>query len=346
MPTPTGQVRNSSRERSSNGNSKEDSVEATDSGQNNNQEEQETQEYNSSSEEESEYDEEEDEKKRMEYLEDMNCLEKYFSDLKEMLYHERMRDLELKQQSVFNETAPEYLEQLQELEKSLEQNHNAALTKRDHARQAVQLRYEEEERSARKQFSEDCKLVLLKTRAVIEERMRRLHEEKVLAELSADSTVRKRKVQEFPEPPKRRKPANISGPYVVYMLKDIDIHDDMEAIKQERAKFIVKQRYYKKQYSTSDTCEVSAHKELEPNRVLLDDGEICCNGQCFCLESSVLVERANNNEAFTCVIKAINSHEVTVVRTGGKKSLILVQDIERGFFTLKPPLTSFPNTGT
>jgi hypothetical protein len=102
MPTPTGQVRNSSRERSSNGNSKEDSVEATDSGQNNNQEEQETQEYNSSSEEESEYDEEEDEKKRMEYLEDMNCLEKYFSDLKEMLYHERMRDLELKQQSVFN----------------------------------------------------------------------------------------------------------------------------------------------------------------------------------------------------------------------------------------------------
>jgi glutamine synthetase adenylyltransferase len=126
MPTPTGQVRNSSRERSSNGNSKEDSVEATDSGQNNNQEEQETQEYNSSSEEESEYDEEEDEKKRMEYLEDMNCLEKYFSDLKEMLYHERMRDLELKQQSVFNETAPEYLEQLQELEKSLEQNHNAA----------------------------------------------------------------------------------------------------------------------------------------------------------------------------------------------------------------------------
>ena len=30
-------------------------------------------------------DEEEDEKRRMEYLEDMNCLEKYFSDLKEML---------------------------------------------------------------------------------------------------------------------------------------------------------------------------------------------------------------------------------------------------------------------
>ena len=56
MPTPGGQGRSTSREQSANGNSQEDSVEVTDSGQNNTQEEQEAQEYNSSSEEESECD--------------------------------------------------------------------------------------------------------------------------------------------------------------------------------------------------------------------------------------------------------------------------------------------------
>ena len=83
---------------------------------------------------------------------------------------------------------------------------------------------------------------------------------------TVDNIGRKRKILEFSEPPKRRKPANISDilmcvvfhltmlgcvidgvvqlncwsltlsprPYVVYMLKDIDIHDDIESMKQVR----------------------------------------------------------------------------------------------------------------
>ena len=43
---------------------------------------------------------------------------------------------------------------------------------------------------------------------------------------------RKKKNGSFFSPERRRKPVTISGPYVVYMLKDVDIIEDWTAIKK------------------------------------------------------------------------------------------------------------------
>ena len=108
--------------------------------------------------------------------------------------------------------------------------------------QTVQLRYKEEERTAESQFQEDCKLLMMERKIALEEKIRRMTEEKITAELAASWQInyqskphsfqppstypflfpppstdeswhlvgRKRRNLEFTEPEKKRKPATIS----------------------------------------------------------------------------------------------------------------------------------------
>jgi breast cancer metastasis-suppressor 1-like protein len=100
--------------------------------------------------------------------------------------------------------------------------------------QNIQNKYDEEVASAEQNFQELIQVTKRKMIATIQEKIRRLHEETIVAELTKENGSRKRKRNsEFLLPDKRKKPVTVNGPYVIYMLRDMDIMEDLYDIRRD-----------------------------------------------------------------------------------------------------------------
>ncbi|XP_075857759.1 breast cancer metastasis-suppressor 1 isoform X1 [Microcebus murinus] len=192
-----------------------------------------------SEEESSEMDDEDYERRRSECVSEMLDLEKQFSELKEKLFRERLSQLRLRLEEVGAERAPEYTEPLGGLQRSLKIRIQVAGIYKGFCLDVIRNKYECELQGA-KQHLESEKLLLYDTlQGELQERIQRLEEDRQSLDLSSewwDDKLHARgssKSWDSLPPSKRKKAPLVSGPYIVYMLQEIDILEDWTAIKKD-----------------------------------------------------------------------------------------------------------------
>lgn len=185
----------------------------------------------------SEIDEAECERLRHEYLSDMSELEKQFCELKEQLYTERLQQIDAKIIEITNNRAPEYLQPLAQLEEQLAIKKQVACIRRDFTLASIKQKFESEE-LASFQHMESEKILLFDTILIeLQDKIRRLEEDRHNIDITSDlwqesQTMKKKKKTDHLHPERKKKPQTVSGPYIVYMLRDSDVMDDWMLIKK------------------------------------------------------------------------------------------------------------------
>ncbi|XP_029900273.1 breast cancer metastasis-suppressor 1-like protein-A isoform X3 [Myripristis murdjan] len=214
----------------------------------------------------SEMDEEDCERRRMECLDEMSNLEKQFTDLKDQLYRERVSQVNSKLAEVEAGRAAEYLEPLAGLLESMQvrtkvagKTHTLLLSHThtpifshivtlSHSRslsgiyrelclESVKNKYECEIQAACQHWESEKLLLFDTVQSELEEKIRRLEEDRhsidITSELWSDELSGRKKRRDALSPDKkRRRPSVVSGPYIVYMLPDLDILEDWTAIRK------------------------------------------------------------------------------------------------------------------
>ncbi|XP_070576793.1 breast cancer metastasis-suppressor 1-like protein-A isoform X2 [Ptychodera flava] len=188
----------------------------------------------------SDMDEEDCEFRRTECLDDMTDLERQFTDLKEQLYRERLCQVEAKLMEVKSGNADEYLKPLEELQQNMHIRTQVAGVHRQLKQINIKNKYDCEEKAAKENYESDKILMSDQIRADIEDKLRRLEEDKHNLDLGSEfwndsSVVKKsRKKPDQINGEKKKKAVSVSGPYIVYLLRDIDILEDWTAIRKAR----------------------------------------------------------------------------------------------------------------
>lgn len=185
----------------------------------------------------SSYDEDESERRKGDCLDDIQYLEQQFSDLKELLYQEKLEEIDGKIQKVNEGDAPEYLHPQKELQRTLAERLATAEAYLMSRVKNIENKYEEEAQSAEQDYKELCKVTKQRMIAEVKDKISRLKEEAIMFQLAQESSGRKRKskANEFQLPEKRKKPICVTGPCVVYMLRDGDIMEDLDDIRKGHA---------------------------------------------------------------------------------------------------------------
>ncbi|XP_071077487.1 breast cancer metastasis-suppressor 1 isoform X2 [Desmodus rotundus] len=182
-----------------------------------------------SEEESSEMDDEDYERRRSECVNEMLDLEKQFSELKEKLFRERLSQLRVRLEEVGAERAPEYTEPLGGLQRSLKIRIQVAGIYKGFCLDVIRNKYECELQGAKQHLEGE-----------LQERIQRLEEDRQSLDISSewwDDKMHARgssKTWDSLPPSKRKKAPLVSGPYIVYMLQEIDILEDWTAIKKGR----------------------------------------------------------------------------------------------------------------
>ncbi|XP_026209941.1 breast cancer metastasis-suppressor 1-like protein-A [Anabas testudineus] len=185
----------------------------------------------------SEMDEEDCERRRMECLDEMSNLEKQFTDLKDQLYRERLSQVNSKLAEVEAGRAAEYLEPLAVLLENMQVRTKVAGIYRELCVESVKNKYQCEIQAAFQHWESEKLLLFDTVQSELEEKIRRLEEDRhsidITSELWNDElTGRKKRRDALSPDKKRRRPSVVSGPYIVYMLPDLDILEDWTAIRK------------------------------------------------------------------------------------------------------------------
>lgn len=185
----------------------------------------------------SEMDEEDCERRRMECLDEMSNLEKQFTDLKDQLYRERLSQVNGKLSEVEAGQASEYLEPLAVLLENMQVRTKVAGIYKELCLESVKNKYECEIQAASQHWESEKLLLFDTVQNELEEKIRRLEEDRhsidITSELWNDELSGRKKRRDALSPDKkRRRPSVVSGPYIVYMLPDLDILEDWTAIRK------------------------------------------------------------------------------------------------------------------
>jgi len=195
-----------------------------------------------------ELDEEEYERRKSEMSNEMADLEKQFVAIKEQLYYERLNQIDHKLIEAREERLLEYQQPLDELLEAKQTRMDVAEVLRQLRKSNIQCLYEAENYAAKQNFDMESRQLKEQLRQDLEDKLNRLNEDRKLldTELFSESHPVKKKRRytnhhdyvgplgrdQLNLPDRRRKPIAISGPYVVYMLKEQDIMEDYKLIRQ------------------------------------------------------------------------------------------------------------------
>ncbi|XP_056620522.1 breast cancer metastasis-suppressor 1-like protein-A isoform X2 [Triplophysa dalaica] len=188
----------------------------------------------------SDMDDEDCERRRMECLDEMTNFEKQFTDLKDQLYKERLSQVDTKLQEVIAGCVPEYLEPLATLQENMQIRTKVAGIFHELCLESVRNKYDCE-MQAESQHWESEKLLLFDTiQSELEEKIRRLEEDRHSIDITSEMwndglQSRKNKKKDPLSPGRKKKPVVVSGPYIVYMLQDLDLLEDWTAIRKAMA---------------------------------------------------------------------------------------------------------------
>ncbi|MEQ2217591.1 Breast cancer metastasis-suppressor 1-like protein [Xenoophorus captivus] len=191
-------------------------------------------------EESSEMDDEDCERRRGECLDEMMDLEKQFQELKEKLFRERLNQVKVKLDEVLTGKAGEYREPLAGLQNNMQIRTQVAGVYRELCLQVIKHKHECEVQGARQHLESERSLLFDAMKAELLEKIRRLEEDRQNIDLTSEwsDELRDKKCKRknlLGRSEKKKKLALVSGPFIVYMLRDIDILEDWTAIKKVRS---------------------------------------------------------------------------------------------------------------
>jgi len=199
--------------------------------------------------ESSDIDEEECDRRKDEYMIEMTDLEKQFLALKDQLYVERLSQVEHKLEEVRAGRAAEYLQPLDELQENMRVRTEVAAIVSQLKLTNIKCQFEAEMLANEQNFESEKQLLKDSIRQDVEEKLRRLEEDRnsIDSDIWSESAFSKKKKrygssggygydmssrESMSFQDRRRKPVTVSGPYIVYMLKDSDIMEDWNVIRR------------------------------------------------------------------------------------------------------------------
>uniref|UniRef100_A0A8C4R1K4 BRMS1 like transcriptional repressor n=1 Tax=Eptatretus burgeri TaxID=7764 RepID=A0A8C4R1K4_EPTBU len=191
----------------------------------------------------SELDELECQKRKMECLDEMSELEQRFMDLKEQLYKERLHQVHDKLEEVLCEAAPEYTEPLAGLQQDLQIRSEVAGLYKEYRLKGIERKHECEKQSALQAFQSEKLLLLESLQEELQSRIRKAEDERkvfssrpgkreITKQCNGSRFKRSKRKCQPTSIEKKKRPVTITGPYIVYMLRDIDILEDWAKIKK------------------------------------------------------------------------------------------------------------------
>ncbi|XP_048455664.1 breast cancer metastasis-suppressor 1-like protein-A [Rhincodon typus] len=277
----------------------------------------------------SEMDDEDCERRRTECLDEMSNLEKQFTDLKEQLYRERLSQVEAKLEEVIAGKAPEYLEPLAALQENMQIRTKVAGIYRELCLKTVKNQYECEVQAAFQHWESEKLLLYDTVQSELEERIRRLEEDRhsidITSELWNDELQSRKNKRKDPfSPDKKKKPVVVSGPYVVYMLQDLDILEDWTTIRKAMATL----GPHRVKADASTKTEKQLHSARSEDGRLFYDGEWYSRGQTICIDKK-------DDFPISATITTINNDEVWFKRTDNSKSKLYISQLQKGKYTIK-----------
>ncbi|MBN3319670.1 BM1LA protein, partial [Atractosteus spatula] len=281
-------------------------------------------------EESSEMDDEDCERRRVECLDEMSDLEKQFLDLKEKLFRERLNQVKAKLEEVMAGRAVEYKEPLAALQNNMKIRTEVAGVYKELCLQVIRHRYDCEIQGARQHLESERLLLFDNMKNELLEKIRRLEEDRQNIDITSEwwsDEVRAKKCKRKSDPTKperKKKAALVSGPYIVYMLRDIDILEDWTAIKKAKASVLP----LKKKLDTAGKVDKA------PYSARCEDGTLYYEGESYCKGNSILLEIREETPS-QAVITAVSTGEVWLRRTDGSKTKIYVSQLQKGKYTIR-----------
>ncbi|XP_059814429.1 breast cancer metastasis-suppressor 1 homolog [Hypanus sabinus] len=299
----------------------------------------------------SEMDDEDCERRRTECLDEMSDLEKQFTDLKEQLYKERLSQVEAKLDEVIAGKATEYLEPLAVLQKNMKIRTEVAGVYKGLCLEVIRNRYECELQGARQHLESEKLMLFDNMQNELLERIQRLEEDKQSIDITSEwwneevRGKRSKKKSDMLKPVKKKKVATVSGPYIVYMLRDIDILEDWAAIK--KAKAVISQQKRKSDGTGSDAAHGKKAKvsaQLLSDSVLpkqekhlymakCEDGRLFYEGDWYTKGQSIVLEMKDETPSHA-LITAVSTGEVWLRRSDGSKTKLYVSQLQKGKYSI------------
>ncbi|XP_052866963.1 breast cancer metastasis-suppressor 1-like protein [Anopheles cruzii] len=179
----------------------------------------------------SEMSEGECERRRSSCLENLTNLEKQFTILKEQLYKERMHQVDHQLLEVRNGRSQEYLVPLQRLADKMNTRMEVAEVLKNYRIQNIENKFAAERQAAYQHFESEKNLAMDAIYEELMDKIRRLEEDRHNVDISwADwgTSTKTAKVRG----PGRKKAVTVSGPYIVYMLREEEILEDWTSIRK------------------------------------------------------------------------------------------------------------------
>ncbi|XP_067328498.1 breast cancer metastasis-suppressor 1 isoform X1 [Anolis sagrei] len=300
-----------------------------------------------SEEESSEMDEEDCERRRLECLEEMLDLEKQFSQLKEVLFKERLNQAKAKLEDVMSGKAAEYLDPLGVLQNHMQIRIEVAGIYRGFCLEVIHHRHQCEAQGAQQHLESEKLLLFDSLQERLLERIQRLEVDRHSVGLNSewwDNKLRPKhssKDWDPLRPGKRKKPPLVSGPYIVYMLRDIDIMEDWTAIKKAKAAVSPPKRKLEDSRSPLPTgpCLPPGTVKVEklPSPALFsahcEEGCLCYEGENYVKGQNIAL-RVGDEAPVQAVITAISTGEVWLRREDGTKTKIYVSQLQKGKYSV------------
>ncbi|XP_063172864.1 breast cancer metastasis-suppressor 1 [Candoia aspera] len=277
-----------------------------------------------SEEESSEMNDEDYERRRVECMNQMLDLEKQFSEIKEKLFKERLNQVKAKLEDVMSGKAVEYLDPLAVLQNHMQIQIEVAGIYRGFCLEVIKHRHRCELQGAQQHLESEKLLLFDSLEERLLERIQRLEDDRHSVGLTSewwdgwDSLW----------PGKRKKPPLVSGPYIVYMLHDIDIMEDWTAIKKAKAAVSPPKRKAEgplKAEKLSSPPLFAAHCE---------DGHLHYDGEVYVKGQSIFLQ-VGDEAPVQAVITAISTGEVWLRREDGSKTKIYVSQLQKGKYSVQ-----------
>uniref|UniRef100_A0A336K949 CSON015332 protein n=1 Tax=Culicoides sonorensis TaxID=179676 RepID=A0A336K949_CULSO len=172
------------------------------------------------------------ERRKANCLENLAQLEKQFEILKEQLYRERISQVENQLNEVRGEKSQEYLAPLQRLNDNMNSRKEVAEILKNYRMENIKHKFESEEQAALQHFESEKQLTKDSLFDELMEKIRRLEEDRHNVDLSwddwGDRNMRPNKVRG----PGRKKAVTVTGPFIVYMLREEEIIEDWNSIRK------------------------------------------------------------------------------------------------------------------
>ncbi|XP_012676112.1 breast cancer metastasis-suppressor 1 [Clupea harengus] len=276
-------------------------------------------------EESSEMDDEDCERRRTECLDEMSDLEKQFLELKEKLFRERLNQMKVKLDEVLAGKAGEYQDPLVVLQQNMQMRTQVAGIYRELCLQVIKHKHECEMQGARQHLESERTMLYDTMKTELLDKIRRLEEDKQSIDITSEwwsDEVKAKKCKRknhVLRPERKKKALLVSGPYIVYMLRDIDILEDWAAIKKAKVALAPLKKKSEGRQPLSVRCE---------------GGTLYYDGEKFCKGNSVLLE-VNDDSPAQAVITAVSTGEVWLKRTDGSKTKIYISQLQKGKYSLR-----------